>query len=386
LLVALATRVAAALAVGSGLHFPDEAIYVDAARRLSMGGGFGLEYKNVPGYPVFLVVLSLGTDASVLYFRVAQGVVAAAGTLVVLALADRMFGQRAAIVAGTLYALDPLLVVSSGLLYPETVAALLVPLVVLGAYRGIERDALGISAAAGLLLGLLALLRPVALVLPLVVAGWIALASRVKPSRTAAHIGVLGLCVVIALLPWTVRGYRVHGRLIPVATAGSDVVPAGADGIERDGVVSSMAGWAWREPTKLVSHVAGEFLHFWELRPTRVATDDAGKRAEFQRQDPRLSNQQLFARGLRDLVSIVSFGLELAFALVGLVLAMRSRRRLSLLPLAMMLAYAVGYSLFVAKLRYRIPVLPLLFAFTALGVTGSLALIAKRASELSRPA
>ena len=54
LLVAVIARVAAALAIGGEFHFADEAIYLDAARRLSGGDGFGAAYRKVPAYPVFL--------------------------------------------------------------------------------------------------------------------------------------------------------------------------------------------------------------------------------------------------------------------------------------------------------------------------------------------
>ena len=374
LLLALMSRVGAALAVGGGFHFSDEATYVDAARRLSDGGGFDVEYRNVPAYPVFLALLSLGLEVDLTFLRVAQGAVAAFGSVAVFALADRMFGQRVAIAAGLVYALDPLLVVSSALLYPETIAALLIPLVVFAALDAVARDALGRSALAGALLGILALLRPVALVLLPVVAGWTMLMVAAHPARRMAHLGALGLTFLLVLTPWSIRGIRVHGHLVPIATAGTQAAPAGGDESAGRGLVMSMVQWAWAEPGALVSRVSREFVKFWELAPTRLATDEPAKREEFHRRDPRLSVQPLFSRGLRDRVSAASFGLELALALVGLVAAIRARWRLTLLPVALILTYAMGYALFVAKVRYRIPVLPLVFLLTGAGASAILTL------------
>jgi hypothetical protein len=45
----------------------------------------------------------------------------------------------------------------------------------------------------------------------------------------------------------------------------------------------------------------------------------------------------------------------------------RRRWRQALLPLGVIVAFAAGYALFVAKLRYRMPVLPLVFVFTGAG-------------------
>jgi hypothetical protein len=137
-----------------------------------------------------------------------------------------------------------------------------------------------------------------------------------------------------------------------------------------------MARWVWREPAEFAGHVSRQFVHFWELMPTRLVTDDPARRAEFHRADPRLSTQPLFSRGLRDPVSAVTFGLELALALVGVAVAFRGRWRLSLLPVAMMVVYSLGYSLFVSKVRYRIPLLPLLLAFTGLGAATLLSRVA----------
>jgi hypothetical protein len=369
LLLGLVARIGAALAVGGGFHFADEAMYVDAVRRLSAGEGFGIEYRQVPAYPVFLLLLSSGLPAGLTFLRVAQAVVAAFGTLLVFRLADRMFGYRAAIAAGLVYALDPLLVISSGLLYPEAVAALILPSVVLAALDGSERDALARSALAGGLLGILALLRPVALVLVPFAAGWTALTVAAPPVRRMAHLGALGLAFLLVLTPWTIRNIRVHGGFVPVATAGTDPVPIDQGEVARRGLTMSMARWAWSDPGTFVRRFTRQFVLFWELAPTRMLTDDPAGREELHRVDQRLPVQPFFWRRLRDRVSAASFGLELALALVGLVVGVRAHWRRTLLPVALILAYAAGFALFVAKLRYRIPVLPLVFLFTGAGAT-----------------
>ena len=374
-LLALVARLGAAITVGGGFHFPDEAAYVDAARRLSTGGGFGLEYGRVPAYPVFLALLSLGQPVSVTFLRVGQAALAALGSVFVFRLADRMFGRRPAIVAGLVYALDPLLVIASGLLYPEAVAALLVPPVVLMALHGSTRDSLARSASAGALLGILALLRPVALVLPPIVAGWIALTVRALPGRRIAHVGALSLACVLVLAPWSVRNLQVHGRLVPPATAGTGTAPVEQDEVQRRGLLPAMARWAWTDPGALFARTARQFVQFWELAPTRMATDNAAQREEFHRLDPRLTVEPFFSRELRDRVSAISFALELGLALVGIAVVARTRWRQVLLPMAVILAYAAGYALFVAKLRYRIPVLPLVFLFTGVGAAALYAFV-----------
>ena len=128
-----------------------------------------------------------------------------------------------------------------------------------------------------------------------------------------------------------------------------------------------MARWAWTNPGALFSRVTRQFVQFWELAPTRMATDNPARREELHRLDPRLPVEPVFPRRLRDWVSTLSFGLELSLALVGVVAVARTRWRHAVLPLALVLGYAAGYAVFAAKLRYRIPVLPLVFLFTGAG-------------------
>ena len=382
--LALVTRIAASLATGGGFHFADEAIYVDAARRLSQGAGFSPDYQQAPGYPVFLMLLSLALPGQLLFLRVAQAAVTAVGTLLVFRLGDRMVGRPAAIAAGLVYALDPLLVVASGLLYPEATAAVLLPAITLIAMAAAERDQVGRSALAGGLLGILALLRPVALVLPPVVGAWIALTSATRPARRVAHLGALAFAFLLVLAPWTVRDYRIHGQLVPPATAGTHTAPVTREEAAEEGLVRAITRWAWQHPGALVSRVTRQFGQFWELMPTRLKTDDPAQRERLHQRDSRLPVGPLFSNRLRDLVSAASFSLELALALVGLIVVARTNRGPALLLLAVILAFAAGYALFVAKLRYRIPVLPLLFVFTGIGAAAAYRLFrGDRTRELS---
>ncbi len=352
---------------------------------MSSGAGFDRAYNNVPAYPVFLAMLSLGLPAGPGFLRVCQAAVAALGSLAVFALADRVFGRRVAILAGLVYALDPLVVISSTLLYPETVASMIVPLIVLAAMEAVDRDMLGKSALSGTLLGILALLRPVALVLPPIVAGWIFLSLPVRPGRRIAHFGALGLAFLLVLTPWTVRSLRIHGNVVPVATAGTQAAPVGRNDVARRGLVMSIVGWAWTDPGAFVARVGRQFVQFWELTPTRLVTDDPAKREALHQLDQRLSADPLFPRRLRDRVSAATFGVELVLALIGLVVSARARPRQTFLLAALIVAYAAGFALFVAKLRYRIPMLPLLFIFTAAGAVAAHSVV-RRVARLPEPA
>jgi hypothetical protein len=103
------------------------------------------------------------------------------------------------------------------------------------------------------------------------------------------------------------------------------------------------------------------------LYPQRLTTDNAERRATMRAYDERLPAEQSFPVGLRDVVSALSFGAELTLAVVGLVTVWPTRRREASLLLAVILCFALAYAPFVARLRYRIPVLPLLLLFAGSG-------------------
>lgn len=364
ILAAAVVRVAAAVATGNRFHFADEAYYVDAARLLLRGGGLGVDYRQAPGYPVFLAILSALLPSTVLALRLAQGVLAGLGSALVYVLGDRLAGRGPALTAAALYALDPLLVVSAGLLYPETAAAIVLAMAILAAWHG-GRDSLRDTGLTGVLLGTLVLLRPVTLVLVPVVAAWIA--AQVPRRRAAAHLGLVLVAALLVLAPWTYRNYRVHGQLAPIAVAGIHMAPVTPEDLAHDGLTVSLLKKAWANPGGLAARTARQFLQFWELAPTRLTTDDPESRAALHQRDPRLPTGAFVASGVRDLVSKIASTVEFGLALFGLIFLWRTCRSAALLISTVTITFGLAYALFVAKLRYRIPILPLVFVLAGVG-------------------
>lgn len=375
--VAVVARVIAAGILGDAFHFADETAYVDAADRLLRGAGFGAAYDRVPAFPVLLAVLRM-PGSSLLAVRCAHAVLVGMGCLVVFALGRRAFGTAPALIATLVFALDPLHVVASGLLYPEAVASVVVAGVVLLTLRAAETEGWGRDAFAGLLLAVAALLRPVAILLLPAVALWRFFAgpgpARGRALRTAVLCAVFGA----GLLPYSLRNSQVEGRFSPVPAAGVKATELHRNGFERVGVVGAMVETVTEDPIGMARQSVWRFAKFWELYPTRLATDDPARRAQMHEADERLPVRSSFPHGMRDRVSALSFGAELLFAIVGVGFAWRRRRRETVLVLSTILSFALGYAVLVSKMRYRIPILPLLYLFTAVGVTGVFRLVRER--------
>jgi hypothetical protein len=222
----------------------------------------------------------------------------------------------------------------------------------------------------------------VALILPPVVAGWIALNLVAGSGRRLAHLAALSLAILLVLAPWTARNLKLHRGLVPVTAVGSQMVESRSHNQNSGGLLRGISQELLNDPVSFVTRTVGNFLQFWEFTPTRLATDDPERREKLRQSDPRLTAQPLFSRDLRNVVSAVSFALELALALAGLLAVSRTRRRWALLPVSVILAYALGYALLVVKLRYRMPILPLLFLFTGAGAVALYSWLAQRADAL----
>ncbi len=367
LAVALVTRVAAALfAGGDAFRFVDEAIYADAAERLLSGGGLSPNAADVPGYPTFLALLGLLLPGGVLALRLGQAMLVALGGLLCFDLGRRLGGRAAGLAAAALYSLDPLLVVSAALLYPEATAGLLLTAALVVAWEAIRRDRVSLILVAGVLLGVFTLFRPVGLALAPVMIGWFGLAPGCRWSRRAAHVAVMLGAWALLLVPWAHRNYQAYGRLLP-NTVGLRGVPGIGAEVDRSGVVGAVATAIERDPPGFTRRTISEFAHFWELYPTRLVTDDSARRTGFSRQDPRLAHAPILQRSVRDMVSAVSFGVELVLAAVGVAAGWKYRRRETIWLVGLVLSFALGYAVFYGKLRYRIPILPIVLAFAGLG-------------------
>jgi 4-amino-4-deoxy-L-arabinose transferase-like glycosyltransferase len=165
------------------------------------------------GYSAFLAFFYRLFGATHLVTGVVNACVGAALALVTWRLAARALSPWRARAAGAIVALHPGLVLYSALVMSEPLAALTTLTAFWAATRKSDWSSF---AAAALLLGLAALVRPQALLC----APFLALASP-TPKRAAPRLGAAALACAIALvpvLPWTARNCRVMDGCALVST------------------------------------------------------------------------------------------------------------------------------------------------------------------------
>jgi hypothetical protein len=336
-----------------------------------------------PVYPYFIGILfrAFRTMRAVLWVQVVLGalLVPLVGRASALA-----FGRRVGLLAAAATAFYPELVWYPAHYWGETVFLLLL-------WWAIERtlvaDARGswrIAAAAGVLWGLTTLTREIALYLVPIAAAWMlrprrdadgTLRRRKKKDLTPA--GVLVLVAVLTVAPWTIRNAIVFRAFVPVSTMGAlnlwqgnttlthlqiyRVLATKGGPIEQDRYCRAMAREtiAARQPAWIFEKLRSEMPEFWKAG-SEVLDHLVGRQACGPLPVSKLVPIELLL--------VVPYLAALALFLVGL-----ARARLSgaaSLLLIVLVAYNAAHVAAYATTRFRLPVLPVVFAFAAAAVAG----------------
>lgn len=228
----------------AGLH--DPGLYRALARSIAEGNGYayprlGASAYYPPGYPAALAVfvwlfqhtpLPGGDTAAVVTLNLIAGALTVVFTA---ALAQRLAGERAALVAAAVVALWPNLILHSAVALSETLflsvtlAALLVA--VDGDWRP-GRYSVARVVSFGLLVAAASYVRPIALaligVLPILV-----LLRGLGPRRAVISALLAAAVTALALAPWIARNHRVVGSYTFTTNTGDNLCMSrqpGADG------------------------------------------------------------------------------------------------------------------------------------------------------------
>ena len=172
------------------------------------------------GYPALVAGLYKVTDESILSAKLTNAFLGSLTVVGVYFLGAAVFGRRAGWVAAALIAFMPNQVFFATLVMSEVLASFLllsVLLVVLYFTMDGDRARWPAAAAAGVLMGLLALVRGeflLVVLLPLV--AWRVAFGQWR--RAIAYTGVAALTMALVLTPWTVRNWVRMGYPVLVST------------------------------------------------------------------------------------------------------------------------------------------------------------------------
>jgi 4-amino-4-deoxy-L-arabinose transferase-like glycosyltransferase len=363
-----------------GFYFADTVDYSLAAVNLLTDGELGEAYRRAPLYPLFLASIYALFGQTIAAVRAVEAFMGACVAIAIATMGKRIGGEKVGALAGLLWAIYPLAVFIAGLLYPTSLATtLLVWALLCLVPEAPQALAPRRVVLAGLLLGLAALTVSVALVTSLALAPWI---SYWQPTRRLLFAGLLLLGVMLPVGPWTLRNLYVYQHLVLVEPRLVEQLPSlgrapqHTMGRQKEDKLSSIL----QKPGAFAQHFLKEFSYFWELYPRRVQMNRASVREKLHEDHPRIVKETVFGTSWTSIVSALSVGPTFLFALIGsgAMWCQKGRRRYLSLLCITILSFAITYSCFWGKTRYRIPIEPCLIVLSAYGLCQTWLALAQR--------
>lgn len=208
----------------------DSAQYDSIAWNLLSGRGYSMDNqppyqptaRRPPVYPLFLAAVYQIIGRDYRGAKLIQAFIDSITCVLLYLIARRVLNKRQALVAGILIAIWPSTALFSNHLLSETIFTFFISLVVLSTYKILETKNIKFSLITGILIGIAALSRPDALLLPVFL--FIPLFILLRNKRGALYfIGGI-LAFILTITPWTVRNYAVFGKVIPLTDAKTTVV------------------------------------------------------------------------------------------------------------------------------------------------------------------
>jgi len=378
----------------------DGAIYHDAARRILSGSPWGVPVSwQDPLYPTFLALVMKITGSDLAGPLLAQHALGLGSAWLAWAIARRMAGPLAGLIAAALAALSPVPIYYEGLIEKSAPGIFLFGLAAWLLASGLARGRAGQVAGSGIAMALTALLRGNALLVLPVAASAIVLA---RPRPIGAARALLAFAIGIALVfgPAVARNRVIAGSFALTAGQGGANFWVGNNAgnlsgtfwpppFLRDDPRHEEFDWkaeAERRAGRMLEK--GEVSRFWFREGLRTWVDAPGFAAR-----NTLRKALLFVSAIelpdtqtllffRDRFAILRLPLPgmgpiSALALVGVLLSLAAWRSRAA-ELALLAGYAGSVVLFFVLGRYRIVALPLLAAFAGVAVGGLVDLARRR--------
>lgn len=392
IVAALALRLGATLLLGGAQLWGDEPDYNALAASLCSGRGIARAdgtptAARPPGYVLFVSAVYGAAGRIPIAVKLAQAALDTVTVLVVGLCAACAAGASARPLAMWIYALHPLCIYSVTLLYPQSLASLLMACGLWCVLRWVGEDAeraRGVRGSASWLLAAAAVaslagqtVTALYAVVPCLALLVLARACVRWPGRLGLASALLAVCVLSAL-PWALRNRAALGRPVPFSTQGGlnlykGTVALSATGFGDNPTVSAFAGTTLArlgylsevEQDRALSKLA---LGFCCSHPVDAAHGYAIKLGRLFEFVPHLVSGTPSLAADRVWPLLAAFELPLyAAALAGVYSLLRRGRPVAASALASFLvAPALAYALAITVMRYRVPLVPALAALASL--------------------
>ena len=382
--------------------------YDEWARQIAAGDWLGHDvFYQAPLYPYLLGVLYATVGRDLLAVRLVQAVIGTASCVMLAVAARRLHSDAAGVLAGLGLALYAPVVFFDGLLQKSVLDVFFVAVLIWFLSARSEEDSGWRWFCVGLTLGALALTRENALILvvPIGIWLWFSFANWTVVARLLIAL-IAGASLV--LVPVAARNrfgggewHLTTSQFGPNLYLGNNPRTDGTAGALREGRGS--VGYERQDAIDLAQMAegrtltAGEVSNYWTRQAVSFIASQPWdwikllgrkvillvNRSELVDTESQESYEE-WSPTLRALSHVMHFGAVLPLAVLGVLAAWSPSRRLLLLY-AMAATYAAAVVMFFVSARYRLPLVPFLMIFAAIGLS-SLPAFFQRANKWTKVA
>ena len=401
-LLALSVRLIYVLFIKQFPVTSDDLHYNIIAQNILNGNGFSYDSVNPtvargPLYPLFLAAIYSISGYDYNIARILQAIIGAISCIFIYLIGKKLCNPIIGFYAALITSIYPALVGYCGLLYSETLAAFLLLLTILLYLVANEKNSLIFFAITGISCGLLILCYPKFLFLPFIFGFSIRFFNKVRRSFFKYFIGLIAGAVLI-LVPWSLRNFNAFGTFIPVATgAGTTLWYSTLPGdytewrFDREPLLSEFRG-SFPAPSgvngqqeflfsvktndifarKALSNIKENPLLFIRLSARRLLrqwlASNANSIYAFRETTGSYITNKDYGIFLLKVFFILLQVCMIIFACLGIFFDFRADKKNLFSPVFLSILYlSIINSIFMTQPRYQIPVLGLLFIYTALG-------------------
>lgn len=370
-LLGFTLRVIFVLSLQSKFYFSDSLIYEDCAIRILEGKGFS-NYEREPLYPLWMAfVYLLAGGKNIVLLRILESVFGAFLCVILFYLGKSIFNRPVGVIAAIISSIYPLFVFLPALNYPTILSTFFISIGVYLASLVSIHHRISLSILAWIFFGLSAMTVAPTASLALAAAVWMLFFSSLKMRYRLIHGGVVSILFLLTLTPWTVRQYSYHQELILIRSDATRqmLLFEGKEKNSHDKASVSAKKKImsiYHNPSIFLNHFGRNFLSFFRPYPSQNLTSaNPNYNQNVYEKDKRITKENPFSvEDFSRIINAITCGPVLLFAVIGLILP-RWPLRKSLLLVLPILALACTYGFYYGKVRYRLPVEPLMIILAA---------------------
>jgi len=331
---------------------------------------------RAPGYPLFLGLNYLILGRHFFAVRMVQAFIDCLTLILIFLIARRIFNHQVATIAALIYAIYPLFIYTASTFFPATLSIVLLALFIYLLLSASQKRSIGKLMLVGIVAGLSVLTVPTFLAFIFLALAWSYFDLKNADPRRLSSIGIIILFMILTLLPWLMRNYRVYQKPFLIAT--------------NSGYNFWMGNNPWATPTtgnsiRIPDYLSQKLLAAKsEVEKEKIFYEDAfqyikknrckfifltfKKAVNLWQLYPTPTTGYKMMATLSKMMSVLSYGPILLLAIFGLIISWGGKKKYTLLFMLLFVTFAIGYAFFITKARFRLPLDPYLIILASVTI------------------